>query len=307
MFFQEFDEKLSDLSKFFKMKKSVYETATFFDQLAAAQNTDNPFETALAALAKFGELQCYTKIEDTARTLQTAVSAARLFIKNAKFGYEYSRNIQETWYSPLTDGIHCYRVAADLLKDNKKPYLAAVMLSELAKTEMEFDLIHPAANAYEESINVIIEGKAPLQLLFNSTLACINAYSRVDRFDLALNALDKAQAHFFDNETMWVSPSPIMKRQYRDILIYKAILLLMIFKHKECIEFAEKNLEAPEADLLKRLCEASRSSQIYVIDELIEEAKNMKKFNNNQINLLGRHLTLISKTVEAGVFQVMSC
>ena len=306
MFFQQFDQKMVEMSKFFKMKRTVYETATFFDQLGAAQSTDNPFEVALAALAKFGELQCYSKVEDTSRTIQTAVSAARLFIQNAKFGFEYSRNIQETWYSPLCDGLHCYRVAIDLLKENKKPYLAATILSELGKTEMEFELVHPAANTYEEAINVIIDGKAPLQLLFNTTLACLNAYAKVDRFDLALNAVERAQSHFFDNETMWASPSPIMKRQYRDILIDKSILLLMVFKYDECVSFSEKHLEVVEADIFKRLSEASKGNQVYVIDKLLEEAKSSKKFNNSQINLLGRHLTLVSKAVETGVFQVMS-
>lgn len=295
-----------ELSKFFKTKRTIYETATFFDQLYHAQKTDNPFDVALAALAKFGELQCYVKVEDTSRALQTAVTAARLFIQNAQFGFEFSKSLPESWSNSLTDGLHCYRVAIDLLKTANKPYLAATMLNEMGKVESDFELTHASGNTYEEAIDVIITGQAPLPLLFTSVLNAIMAYSKIDRYDLALHALQKAQLHFFDNETMWVSPSPIMKRQYRDIQIEHALLLLNVYRYDECLEFIGKNLEPAEVSIIEKMVEASKSSQIYLMDKIIEEARETKIFNNMQIGLLMKHLQFTSREVEAGIFQIMS-
>ena len=138
----------------------MYETAVLFDRLALTQDQDSPFESALAGLAEFGALQCFQKVQDVAKTVQTAITAARLFLKTAEFSFQISRCIRETWADALADSLHCYRVAADLLKDNKKPYLAAQVLMEMAGVETKFDLVQSAGNTYEEAVNVIIDGKA---------------------------------------------------------------------------------------------------------------------------------------------------
>jgi len=306
MFFEQFDQYMSDLSKFFRTKRNNYETAALFDQLARTQDSSNPFECALAGLAKFGELQCYLKIEDKSRTVQAAIHAARLFIKNAKYGYDYSRIVKETWSISLADGLHCYRVAIDVLKTISKHYLTSIVLIEMGKVEMSFDFPHHAGNTFEEAVGIIIEGQVPLPVLFDSVLNTVQAYTRVDRFDLALNVVEKAHSHFFDNETMWVSPSPIMKKQYRDILIYQAQLLIMVFRYEDCLKFVSQNHDTEIAELFRRMVEASKNYQIFVIDSIIQKALQSKQFNAQQIALFNRHLALISKNVEAGVFQVMS-
>lgn len=305
MFFKEFNETSTNLSKYFRSKRTIYETATLFDQLSLTQDLDNPFESAIAGLAQFGALQCFSKVQDTAKTVQTAVSAARLFMKSADFSYSISRCIKETWAVPLADAMHCYRVAIEVLKANNKPYLASQILMELGNVELRFDMIHNAANTFEEATDVIIEGKAPLPLLFNAATASIGAYNRVDRYDLALAVLDKAQTHFFDNETAWVSPSPLMKRQYHDILIYRAVLLMMTFKHDEAIQYSQSNLDPLITEVLKQLIEATKNHQIYQIDLAIDRAKEIKKFSPPHLNLFDRHLQMMSRSVENGFAIVM--
>ena len=306
MFFKEYDEILSNLSKFFKTNKNIYETATLFDQLSLTQDYDNPFESAIAALAQFGALQCFMKVKDTAKTVQTAITTARLFIKTAEYNFTLSRCIRETWAESLTDGLHCYRVAADLLKANNKPYIATQVLMELGNVEQKFDFSHSAANTFEEATNVIISGHAPLPLLFNAVTAAITSYNKVDRFDLALAILLKAQDHFFDNNSEWVSPSPLMKRQYHDLLLYHAILLLMTFNHDQCLEYAQKNLDPDVADIFKDLVKYTKGHLLYQLDQIIEKAKSTKKFSPPHLALFDKHLQLISKVVEHGFTNVMS-
>jgi hypothetical protein len=303
MFFKEYDEIASNLSKYFRSKKSVYETAALFDRLAQSQDRDNPFEAALAGLAQLGALQCFQKVQDTAKTVQTAITAARLFLKTADFNYQISRCLRETWCDALSDGLHCYRVAADLLKVHKKPYLASQVLMELGNAESRFEISHNAANTYEEATLVIIDGKAPLPLLFSAVTAAIVAYNKTDRFDLALSILLRAQEHFFDNDSAWMSPSPLMKRQFHDLNIYHAQLLLMTFKHDECIAL---NCENEVALIFKDMITATKAHLLYQMDQVIERARAIKAFSPPHIALFERHLALMSKAIEHGFANVMS-
>ncbi|KAK8890799.1 hypothetical protein M9Y10_027998 [Tritrichomonas musculus] len=298
MFYRRFDEISANMSKIFRTKKSLLETAQQFDELSRSQDEENPFECGLVALAKFGEMQCYQKIEDKQKTVRTAVKAARLFVKSATFNYEISRNLRDTWSDPLADGLHCYRVAVDNLKTDGKPNLAVVLLLELGKTEYKFDLFHYAGNTYEEAVNLCNEQKLSPPLLFDSTFNCIDCYSRADRLDLALLVVERVQQKMGQEILDQINASPLMKRQLVDLKIFKAQLLLSAFKHNDCISYANSNLEEGVAQLFKELSDASRSNQIAVIDALINQAKSSNYFNEQQIALFERHLFLLSKSVE---------
>jgi hypothetical protein len=297
-FYKRFDEISATMSKFFRTKKSLYETAQAFQQLANSQDEENPFECGLVALAKFGEMQCYQKMEDKQKTVRTAVKAARLFVKSATFNYEISRNLRDTWSDPLADGLHCYRVAADVLKSDNKPNLAVVLLLELGRTEYKFDLYHYAGNTYEEAVNLSLDQKLSPPLLFDSTFNAIDCYSRADRLDLALLVAEKVSTKMPAEVIEQVNQSPLMKRQLFDLKIFKAQLLLSAFKHVDCIGYSNANLEDGVARLFKELCDASRSNQIAVIDVLINQAKSQNYFTEQQVALFERHLFLLSKSVE---------
>lgn len=298
MFYKRFDEISANMSKIFRTKKSLLETAQQFDELSRSQDEENPFECGLVALAKFGEMQCYQKIDDKQKTVRTAVKAARLFVKSATFNYEISRNLRDTWSDPLADGLHCYRVAVDNLKTDGKPNLAVVLLLELGKTEYKFDLFHYAGNTYEEAVNLCIDQKLSPPLLFDSTFNCIDCYSRADRLDLALLVVERVQQKMGQDILDQINASPLMKRQLVDLKIFKAQLLLSAFKHSDCISYANSSLEEGVAQLFKELSDASRSNQIAVIDALINQAKSSNYFNEQQIALFERHLFLLSKSVE---------
>jgi hypothetical protein len=298
MFYKRFDEISASMSKLFRTKKSLYETAAAFQNLANSQDEENPFECGLVALAKFGEMQCYQKVDDKQKTVRTAVKAARLFVKSATFNYEISRNLRDTWSDPLADGLHCYRVAADVLKGDNKPNLAVVLLLELGRTEYKFDLYHYAGNTYEEAVNLSLEQKLSPPLLFDSTFNAIDCYSRADRLDLALLVVDRVQQKIPQETTDQINASPLMKRQLVDLKIFKSQLLLMAFKHADCIGFSSANLEDGVSKLFKELCDASRSNQIAVIDALVNQVKASNYFTEQQVALFERHLFLLSKSVE---------
>ena len=135
--------------------------------------------------------------------------------------------------------------------------------------------------------------------------AAICSYNKVERFDLALAVLLKAQEHFFDNETAWVSPSPLMKRQYNDLLVYHAILLLMTFNHDQCITYSTNNLDQDVAEIFKDLVTYTKGHLLYQVDQVIERAKASKKFSPPHLALFDKHLMLLSKAVEHGFTNVM--
>lgn len=299
MFYKRFDEISAQMTKLFRTKNSLKETAAQFDELSKTQDEDNPFECGLVALAKFGEMQCWQKVEDKQRTVRTAVKAARLFIKSATFNYSISRNLRDTWSDPLADGLHCYRVAVDVLKNDAKPNLAVVLLLELGKTESQFDLLHYAGNTYEEAATLCLDQKLSPPLLFDSVFNSIDCYCKADRLDLALAIVDRVSDKFGEDLMKQIDSSPLMKRQFEDLKIYKAQLLLSAFKHDKCIDFAKNNLDANVKELFEQLCSATKSNSIAVIDALINQARSSSYFTEQQISLFERHLYLLSKSVEA--------
>lgn len=305
MFYKKFDEISSNMSKMFRTKKSLYEAAEAFSNLASEQDAQNPFECGLVALAKFGEMQCYQKIGDKQKTVRTAVQAARLFIKSAAFNYEISRNLRDTWSDPLADGLHCYRVAADTLKSDEKPNLAVVLLIELGKTEHQFDLFHYAGNTYEEAANLALEKKLAPPLLFDAAFNCVECYSKADRLDLGLIMIDNVIKQITPEALEQINSSPLMKRQHEDLRIFKAQLLLSAFKHDECVEYAKENFDENVANLFKALCDATKSNQVATIDALINDAKSQNYFTEKQISMFERHLYLLSKSIETAYSELV--
>ena len=304
-FFKKFDDIASNISKFLRTKKSIYETAVLFDQLALTQDHEDPFECALAGSAEFGAMLCFDKVQDVTKTVQTAVTAARYFLRTADYSFQVSKCLKETWWDPLTDGLHCYRVAIDLLKANKKPYLATQVIMEMAGAETRFELTQSAGNTYEEAVDVILEGKAPLPLLFNALTSAVVAYNKSDRFDLSLGVIEKVQDTMFQNNPAWVAPSPLMKRQFHDINVYHAVLLLMAYRLEECVKLSEDHLDKEMAATFKELAEATSGHLLYKIDCVIERLRNCRKFSPQHIFLLDKHLQLVSKMVEQGFTNVM--
>jgi hypothetical protein len=202
---------------------------------------------------------------------------ARLFVKSVMFNYEISRNLRDTWSDPLADGLQCYKVAADVLKSDNKPNLV-VMLLELGRTEYKFDLYHYTGNTYEEAVNLSLDQKLSPPLLFDSMFKGIDCYSRADRLDLALLVAEKVLTKIPPGVLEQINQSPLMRRQLVDLKIFKAQLLLSAFKHVDCINYSNANLEEGVARLFKELSDASRSNQIAVIDTLINQAKSQNYF-----------------------------
>lgn len=304
-FFKKYDELASKLSKFFRTKKNIHDTAILFDQLSLMQDHENPFEAALAGAASYGAVLCFQKVQDLTKTVQTAVTAARHFLRAADYNYQISKCLKETWQDPLSDGLHCYRVAINLLKENNKPYLATQIIMELAAAESRFELVHSAGNTYEEAVDVIMTGKAPLPLLFNAVTSAISAYNKADRYELALNVVEKVQGVILEKNPVWVAPSPLMKRQFQDVNIYHAILLLMAYRTADCIKLANEHLPKELASLFRELADATDGHLIYKLDLAIEKLRATNKLAPQHVFLLDKHLQILSKSVEQGFANVM--
>lgn len=306
MFFRDFDKYMTQLSKLLKQKKSVDEMAVLFDQLYQIHTNTNPFDNVLKAIAKFGELECYNKVDDYAGAVQIAVSAARLFISHAEFGYKNSYELKESWVGSLSDGLYCYRLAVKMLNTMRKYFLCSNILNEIGNVELKFDMTHSAGNTFEESVEVIINGDIPLPMLFNTLLSSVRCYIKVERYDLALNIIERAQKYFYKSGNQWLSPLPVMKDQYRLIELYQSLFYMILSKYDECIDFSEKNLSKVETELITELCEAAKNYQVFRFDSLIGKAKEKKLFEQSHIALLETFLNIMSKSVEQSIYLAIS-
>jgi hypothetical protein len=97
-----------------------------------------------------------------------------------------------------------------------------------------------------------------------------------------------------------------MKRQYHDLNIYHAQLLLMTFKHEECIAYADQDCDKEAALVFRDMITTTKAHLLYQIDQIIEKARTIKAFSPPHITLFDRHLSLMSKPIEYGFTNVMS-
>lgn len=296
MFYKKYDEISKKLTKFLKTKNSFKETAAEFADLGKTLDEENPFECGLVALAKFGEMRCWQKYEDKQKTVRTAVRAARLFVKSATFNYSVSKNLRDTWSDPLADGLHCYSVAVDILKADKKPNLAVVLLLELGKTEAQFNLHHYAGSTYRSAVELCKKEALSLPLLFDSAFNSIESYCEADRLDLALEVVkDVLSINDLERDA---TSSQLMKNQLNDIKIVQAQLLLSSFQYEKCAEayelFDDENIKL----LFSKLCDATKNNSIAEMDALLSQVRQSNYFTDLQKKLFERHYQLLSKSIE---------
>ena len=285
MFYKNFDELSARLNSSFTSKRALSELAVQFSELGKQQDIENPFEQGMIALAHFGEMQCYEKLQDKQNTIKTAITAARLFVKSATFNYEVSRTIRDLWSDPLADGIHCYRVAYKTLLQDSKPNLAVAILLELAKTEGTFEYFHYAGNTYEEAIQLCIEKNLRPRALIDATFACIKCYAKADRFDLGLIVVTKVIDKLEQTSASLIESSPLMRQQFEDLRIMHAQMLLCTGKYEQCIEFSNKKLDVKVAVVFAKFCSFEQSKKLDDIDNLLTEAKNTGCFNETHMEI----------------------
>ena len=295
MFYKNFDELSAKLNSSFNSKRAITELASQFSELGKQQDIENPFEQGMIALAQFGEMQCYEKLQDKQNTIKTAISAARLFVKSATFNYEVSRTIRDLWSDPLADGIHCYRVAYKTLLQDGKPNLAVAILLELAKTESSFEYYHYAGNTYEEAIQLCIDKNLRPRALIDATFSCVSCYVKSDRFDLGLIVVSKVIDKLEQTSATLISSSPLMRQQFEDLRITNAQMLLCTSKYEQCIEFSNNKLDMKVAVIFAKFCSFEKSKKLEDIDALLNEAKNIGCFNETHLEIFALQRKRIGK------------
>ncbi|KAH0791957.1 hypothetical protein GPJ56_004141 [Histomonas meleagridis] len=244
-------------------------------------------------------MSCYIKVHDDAKTALTAMKAARLYLKSASYFYQVSRNINDTWQDNLTDAFHCYKIAIDLYTKNNQGSLAIFILLELAKNEMDFELFRHSGETYEEACHMIILQKMPIDQVFEPLFNTVEAYAKSARYDLAYKAIEKVTSKFTPAIIEEIHQSPIATRQYDDLTILKAELLLLQFKYDDCLQFSNENLNPEVFQLFVCLCDSSRKYKTSEFDAYFSDAKSQEYFNQLEVYLLELHLSELSKSSEA--------
>ena len=296
MFYKNFDELSAKLNSNFNSKRAISELAVQFSELGKQQDIENPFEQGMIALAHFGEMQCYEKLQDRQNTIKTSISAARLFVKSATFNYEVSRTIRDLWSDPLADGIHCYRVAYKTLLQDGKPNLAVAILLELAKTESYFEYFHYAGNTYEEAIQLCLEKNLRPRALIDATFSCVMSYVKAERFDLGLIVVKKVIEKLEQNSSQLISSSPLMRQQFEDLRIINAQMLLCTSNYEQCIEFSNTKLDMKVAEVFAKFCSFEKTKKLDEIDKLISEAKDLHCFNEVHMEIFGLQRKKLGKS-----------
>ena len=297
MFYKNFDELSARLNSSFNSKRAISELAAQFNDLGKQQDIENPFEQGMIALAHFGEMQCYEKLQDRQNTIKTAVTAARLFVKSATFNYEVSRTIRDLWSDPLADGIHCYRVAYKTLIQDGKPNLAVAILLELAKTESYFEYFHYAGNTYEEAIQLCVDKNLRPRALVDATFSCVTCYVKSDRLDLALIVVTKVIEKLEQTSSTLISSSPLMRQQFEDLRITRSQMLLCTSKYEECIQFSNTKLDDKVAKVFCKFCVFEQGKKISDIEDLLNDAKEKQLFNEMHMEIFLIQKKRLSKVV----------
>ncbi|EAY20180.1 hypothetical protein TVAG_021250 [Trichomonas vaginalis G3] len=296
MFYKQWDELSAKLNSSFNSKKSIMELAQQFYELGKRQDIENPFEQGMIALATFGEMQCYEKLQDKQNTIQTAITAARLFIKSATFNYEVSRTIRDLWSDPLADGIHCFRVAYKTLILDGKPNLAVAILLELAKTESYFEYHHYAGNTYEEVIQLCIDKNLRPRAIVDSTFSCVLSYVKAERYDLGLIAVTKTIEKLKQTFQQIISSSPLMRQQFDYLLILRGQMLFCNNKNEECLQFLdEEKFDSKVREFFAKFLSQANLKNVESMEQFIGESKNLHVFNDVNFEIFNIYKDRISK------------
>ena len=285
-FYKTFDELMANLGKS-RSKKNLLETAQQFSELAAAQDAENPFLYHQIALARFGEMQCYEKLEDKTKLVRTAIVAARTFVKSATFNIEISKSIRETWSDPLSDGIQCYKTAIAALEAEQKPNLAVATLMELGKIESDFEFFHYAGNVYEEVVDLCLSLDLRPRLLLDALNRAIECYSKCDRFDLAMILVDNTVSKCSTNIREAINASMLLKKDYADL---KAVSVLLDIANLKFGSFAaQSQLAEPMRQFLKEFSEATQRE---------DKALMLKAFHDYTGEFTPTQRLVISKSID---------
>ncbi|KAK8866263.1 hypothetical protein M9Y10_009222 [Tritrichomonas musculus] len=300
MFYKKYDELTANLTKTFRSKKTLSDTAFQFAELALSLDQKNPFEFNLVGLAKFGEMRCYEKLEDPQKLIRAAISAARFFIKSAKFNYEISQSLHDTWADPLSDGIHCYRSAILTLKATKKYNLACFTLNELAEAESFFNQHHNAGNAYEESSRLCAEHSLHPRIFIDSLLNCVECYTKSKRFDLALFTVMSFFVPLEVEYSNLIEQSSFLKNKMNELCGTKSLLFICNNQFSEALNVTETQIVDGEMrNLILKFSELIQSQNVPGIKVFIEEIKNNKRLSKYMLNIIERHYqSLEEKTTE---------
>ena len=254
-FYKSFDELMANLGKA-RSKKNLVDLAKQFAALADNQDSENEFLYQQMALARFGEMQCYEKLEDKANLIRTAIVAARTFVKSALFNIEISKPIRETWADPLCDGIQCYKTAISVLKSEKKPNLAVATLMELGKVESDFDYFHYAGNVYEEAVDLCLSLDLRPRLLLDAVNRAIECYSKCDRFDLAMILVDNTFSKCSATIKEAINASTLLKSDFIEL---EAVSVLLDIANLKFGSFAARtHLQPTMRAFLKDFSEATQ-------------------------------------------------
>lgn len=297
MFYRRFDDLSAILLKKFNTKKTLQETADQFNELAKQQNQDNPFEQGMVALAYFGEMQCYEKLEDKQKIIRTSIKAARLFIKSASFNFEISRAMRDSWSDPLANGIHCYKTAINYLVSDNKPNLAVSILFELGQAESRFEFHHYAGNTYEDALDFCIKHQLRPRLLSEALLYSIRSYVKADRLDLSYLVCEKGYSHFSEVHSGIISSSKMMHEQFMNLSLLKTILMICNRKYDEAILFSTSIFSAQLKAFLQSYSSASQESDINALNDLYSQISQFPEFEEIHIQVLEKHKILFSKTM----------
>lgn len=298
MFNERYDELRIQAAKLTASKESLYEVAKQFRILGETKNPDDPVESSYVALAKYGEMCCYKRLNQQSKVASLSISIARLYLKTAEYYYQVSKNIHDSWGDYLSNSFQSYKTAIDIYKNENQGSIASLLLIELGENEMKFEQFHYAGQSFEESVDIAITQKMPTIYVFGPMFKAVDAYCKGDRFDLAMELLDKVENKYRKNIDDEMKDSKNVKEQYNDMMILRTILLLLKSDYSECIAFANDKLDENVAKLFGLLCETSQKYQVSKYDAFLFNAKSQRYFNDLEISLLEMKLSIVSRCLE---------
>lgn len=288
MFYERFNAISTNLSRLIKTRSLFRDTAREYAELQGQYDDEDENECQLIALAAYGELECWLKLDDKEKVIHSAIRAARLFCKAANFSRMSYPSLKDCWFDLLIDGIHCYRVAIDTLKSIGKLNMSVSLLNELGTKEDSFDYYLYAGNAYEEGIRLSLEKNLPKSMVLSTVKRAIWSYTKADRTDLALQVLDKVLLSTGDESN-------------QELGELKGLLLITTLKLDQSQEFFDKS---ENKEMYLKIIEQTKKVDISRLESMIANARIANTIEPLQLVIIEQHLKNITETVGAAYAEI---
>ena len=261
---------------------------------------DSPYSSYALGALKSEIAKCYDKLGDSVLSSKMFLDSGRVYVKGAKFFFEYSRDVKELWEPLLDLGINSYSNVIKILEASKKPSLAVQVCRETAEIYEHFEYYTYAGSYYQKCIDFCIKNDLPSPVIFQVIFKAVRAYVKDRKIEEASNFIDHVQQLYTGTNVSNIKKSALLTKRLQELRIYKAILNVMDFKNpNECMQFSRANLEKEYTSYFEAVADATLKNELPSLHVLVHVPVVGIELNEGHLELLHTHYLFVKEAIES--------